>query len=96
MDKHPERWPVSAMLHLEFAGFRIDVETNSLRLANKLHSYFSDYVADRAQTGSGAAASRQRADAVRRLEDGDLEPAVDAESRAEGELLRRRAARGTS
>ncbi len=45
MDKHPERWPVSAMLQLEFADFRIDVETNSLRLASKLHSYFSDYVA---------------------------------------------------
>ena len=37
--------PVSAVLHLQFSDFRIDVETNSLRLASRLQSYFADYLA---------------------------------------------------
>src|SRR6476469_10812670 len=35
----------SATVRLQFADYRIDVETNSLRLASRLHSYFSDYLA---------------------------------------------------
>lgn len=38
-------YPVSATLHLQFADYRIDVETNSLRLAGRLQSYFSGYLA---------------------------------------------------
>jgi HprK-related kinase B len=45
MENQPERWPVSVTLQLQFADFRIDVETNSLRLAGKLQSYFSGYLA---------------------------------------------------
>ncbi len=37
--------PVSATLRLQFAGYRIDVETNSLRLAARLQSYFAAYLA---------------------------------------------------
>jgi HprK-related kinase B len=37
--------PVSATLRLQFAEYRIDVETNSLRLAGRLQSYFSGYLA---------------------------------------------------
>jgi HprK-related kinase B len=37
--------PVSAMLQLHFADFRLDVETNSLRLAARLQSYFQAYLA---------------------------------------------------
>jgi HprK-related kinase B len=39
-------YPVSATLHLAFTGFRLNVETNSLRLASRLQSYFADYMAD--------------------------------------------------
>src|ERR1700674_4096105 len=38
-------YPVSATLRLQFADYRIDVETNSLRLAARLQSYFSGYLA---------------------------------------------------
>jgi HprK-related kinase B len=47
MDEHAVLYPVSATLHLQFADYRIDVETNSLRLAGKLQSYFSGYLAAR-------------------------------------------------
>lgn len=45
MDSNAALYPVSATLHLQFADFRIDVETNSLRLAARLQSYFSGYLA---------------------------------------------------
>ncbi len=37
--------PVSVTLHLQFPDYRVDVETNSLRLAGRLQSYFSEYLA---------------------------------------------------
>jgi HprK-related kinase B len=45
--QHDDAWlsPVSATLHLQFADFRIDVETNSLRLASRLQSYFRAHLA---------------------------------------------------
>jgi HprK-related kinase B len=36
--------PVAATLHLKFLDFRIDVETNSLRAASRLQSYFRAYM----------------------------------------------------
>jgi len=41
----PASPPVSATLRLAFPGYRIDVETNSLRLAARLQSYFGAYLA---------------------------------------------------
>lgn len=40
-------FPASATLRLDLAGFRIDIETNSLRLASRLQSYFAGFLAVR-------------------------------------------------
>ncbi len=45
MQAAPDASATSATIRLQFAEFRIDVETNSLRLASKLQSYFADYLA---------------------------------------------------
>ena len=37
-------FPLSAELHLKFLGFRLDVRTNSLRVASRLASYFGGYL----------------------------------------------------
>ena len=50
---------VSARLRLQFVDYRIDVETNSLRLAARLQTYFKDYLA-----GVNAAAASQRLRAI--------------------------------
>lgn len=36
--------PVAAVLHLNFAGYRLDVHTNSLRLAARLQGYFRRFL----------------------------------------------------
>lgn len=47
MTHHPRfaASPVVASLRLQFLSYRIDVHTNSLRLATKIRSYFADYLA---------------------------------------------------
>lgn len=43
---HPrDAFPVSATVRLQFLDFRIDVNTNSLRLAGRLQSYFTRFLA---------------------------------------------------
>ena len=45
-----ESFAVSARLRLRFVDYRIDVETNSLRLAAKLQTYFKDSLAESGAT----------------------------------------------
>ena len=77
---------------LAFADFRIDVETNSLRLASRLQSYFADYLAPDARRASRRACSaivrRARVRRVRAWRSGRRPSTPGAQ--AEGELLRRR------